>query len=139
MSSRKSQSLDEGGSNYSARRLSTPESKNMDDKGGGGEDGLGGSLQQRYSIPRFVSKAYYRLGLLCASHPRVVLILTFIVILWSCFPLFSLPLYSTRPQIYLQPLNNFVREDKQKTHLSEGPSSKQEHSHNTGPGIILLM
>ena len=130
MSSRKPHSLDEGGSNFSTRRLSTPDTKNMNDKGGGGgEDGLGESSQQRYSVPRFVSKVYYRLGLLCASYPRSVLILTFIVILWSCFPLFSLPLYSTRPQIHLQPLNHFVREDKHETHLSENSSSKPEAPH----------
>ena len=124
MSSRKPHSLDEGGSNFSTRRLSTPDTRN--DTVGGGEDGLGGSPQQRYSVPRFVSKVYYRLGLLCASYPRSVLILTFIVILWSCFPLFSLPLYSTRPQIHLQPLNHFVRDNKHQTHLPESSSSNQE-------------
>ena len=135
MSSRKPHSLDEGGSNFSTRRLSTTDTKNMNDTGGGGEDGLGGSPQQRYSVPRFVSKVYYRLGLLCASYPRSVLILTFIVILWSCFPLFYGPLYSTRPQIHLQPLNHFVREDKHETHLPESSSSKHEPSHTPRQGI----
>ena len=99
MSSRKERSMDNGGITFTARRLSSADSKDMADQGGGGDDG---SLQQQYSIPRFVSKVYYRLGLLCASHPRFVLILAFIVIVWSCFPLFSLPIYSTRPQINVQ-------------------------------------
>ena len=115
MSSRKVSSSDSGGITFSARRLSSADSKDMTDQGGGGEDG---SLQQQYSIPRFVSKVYYRLGLLCASHPRFVLILTFLVIVWSCFPLFSLPIYSTRPQINVQPFNSFVRENQHGRHLS---------------------
>ena len=125
MSSRKVSSSDSGGITFSARRLSSADSKDMTDQGGGGEDG---SLQQQYSIPRFVSKVYYRLGLLCASHPRFVLILTFLVIVWSCFPLFSLPIYSTRPQINVQPFNTFVRENQHGRHLSGMKSKNQENS-----------
>ena len=125
MSSRKVSSSDSGGITFSARRLSSADSKDMIDQGGGGEDG---SLQQQYSIPRFVSKVYYRLGLLCASHPRFVLILTFLVIVWSCFPLFSLPIYSTRPQINVQPFNTFVRENQHGRHLSGMNSENQENS-----------
>ena len=124
MSSRKVSSSDSGGITFSARRLSSADSKDMTDQGGGGEDG---SLQQQYSIPRFVSKVYYRLGLLCASHPRFVLILTFLVIVWSCFPLFSLPIYSTRPQINVQPFNSFVRENQHGRHLSGMNSENQEN------------
>ena len=121
MSSRKERSMDNGGITFSARRLSSADSKDMADQGGGGDDG---SLQQQYSIPRFVSKVYYRLGLLCASHPRFVLILAFIVIVWSCFPLFSLPIYSTRPQINVQPFHTFVRENHHGPHLASIDSSK---------------
>ena len=124
MSSRKERSKDCGGITFSARRLSSADSKDMADQGGGGDDG---SLQQRYSIPRFVSKVYYRLGLLCASHPRFVLILAFIVIVWSCFPLFSLPIYSTRPQINVQPFHTFVRENHHGQHLASIDSSKDNN------------
>ena len=127
MSSRKGHSFDGGGgTNFGGRRLSSAESKEISDEGGGSEGGLCGSPQQRYSVPHFISRVYYRLGLLCASHPRSVLILTFIVIVWSCFPLLSLPIYSTRPQIQQQALKNFVREVKHGRHLSGALSPKQE-------------
>ena len=132
MSSRKGHSLDGGGNTFSTRRLSSADSKDMTDQGGGGEDG---SLQQQYSIPRFISKVYYRLGLLCSSHPRVVLILTFIVIVWSCFPLFSLPIYSTRPQINVQPFHTFVRENHHGQHLSKIDSTNEKNITTAQKGI----
>ena len=125
MSFRKKNSAGDNGIYFNARRLSNPDTKKVKDDRGVGEDGLYGSPQQAYSIPRFVSKVYYRLGLLCASYPRVVLIFTFLAIVWSCFPLLSLPLYSTRPQIHVQTLNQFVREYQLGKHLSgEGFSSE---------------
>ena len=135
MSSRRGHSLDSGGNSVSARKLSSADSKDMIDQGGGGEDE---SLQLQYSIPRFVSKVYYRLGLLCATHPRFVLILTFIVIVWSCFPLFSLPIYSTRPQINVQPFHTFVREDQHGKHLSESHSTNQRNTTTSQEGKYFI-
>ena len=136
MSSHKGQTTDNGGIHFSARRLSTPD---LNDINRNKDDGLYGSQQQtRYSIPRFVASVYYRLGLLCASHPRFVLVLTFLVIVWSCFPLLSLPLYSSRPQIHQQTLKHFVKEGKIGTHLSEGVSSMQEKSIHPADGRLLF-
>ena len=140
MSFRKKNSAGDNGIYFNARRLSNPDTKKLKDDRGVGEDGLYGSPQQAYSIPRFVSKIYYRLGLLCASYPRVVLIFTFLAIVWSCFPLFSLPLYSTRPQIHVQTLNQLVREYELGKHLSGAGFSSElnisDHLHQGKDKII---
>ena len=50
----------------------------------------------------FVSNHFYRQGLLCASHPRVALFFTFLIIFWACFPLLYIPIYSGRTQTYIE-------------------------------------
>jgi len=58
---------------------------------------------ERKNIPGgFVSKHFYRQGLLCASHPRVALFFTFLVIFWACFPLLYIPIYSGRTQTFVE-------------------------------------
>ena len=47
-------------------------------------------LSSAASIPEWVGQQYYRHGLFCASHPRVVLLFTALGIVWTCFPLLTL-------------------------------------------------
>ena len=139
VSSRKRHSFQEGGSATfrgssggvagQSRGVSPLNSQEMKDGGGSSGSNDSGSFAgspQRYSISHFVSRVFYRLGLLCASQPRFVLILTFLVIVWSCFPLLSLPIYSTRPQIHQQPVKNFVRESKLGQYLPSGRTSPEQ-------------
>ena len=97
VSSRKRHSFQEGGSATfrgssggavgQSRGVSPLNSQEMKDGGGSSGSNDSGSFAgspQRYSISHFVSRVFYRLGLLCASQPRFVLILTFLVIVWSC-------------------------------------------------------
>ena len=51
------------------------------------------------SVPLWVCHQYYRHGLFCASHPRLVLAFTLVGVLWTCFPLFTLPLYTGKDDI----------------------------------------
>ena len=90
-----------------------------------------GGGESRYSVSHFISRVYYRLGLLCATHPRFVLILTFFVIIWSCFPLLSLPIYSTRPQIHQQSVRQLsVGEEHHQQPNTPGIKCKcKQHSH----------
>ena len=143
-SSRKRHSFQEGGSATfrgnggggvgGSRGMSPLNSQEMKDGGdgsGGSDSGTGCGSPQRYSISHFISRVFYRLGLLCASQPRFVLILTFLVIVWSCFPLLTLPIYSTRPQIHQQPIQNFVRESKfGGRHFSSESTSPQQQQND---------
>ena len=54
------------------------------------------------SVPDWVGHQYYRLGLLCASHPRPVLFLAVMVVVYSCWPLLSIPVYIGRPSVYIE-------------------------------------
>ena len=74
----------------------------------GGDSAGGSSNNQQWSVPDGVGRFYYRLGLLCASQPRLILILTFVVIVYACFPLLTLPIYSTRPQIQHELMKHFI-------------------------------
>ena len=61
MSFRKKNSAGDNGIYFNARRLSNPDTKKVKDDRGVGEDGLYGSPQQAYSIPRFVSKVWVQI------------------------------------------------------------------------------
>ena len=54
------------------------------------------------SVPDWVGHQYYRLGLLCASHPRPVLFFAVMVVVYSCWPLLSIPVYIGRPSVYIE-------------------------------------
>ena len=51
--------------------------------------------------PDYVGLIYYRHGLLCASYPKCVLLLTVIAMVWACIPLWSLPIYAGRYAVIL--------------------------------------
>ena len=60
-------------------------------------------------VPDWVGHQYYRLGLLCASHPRPVLFLAVLVVIYSCWPLLSIPIYIGRPLVFNQNAEDFVK------------------------------
>jgi hypothetical protein len=57
-------------------------------------------------IPGWVGKQYYRHGLFCASHPRLVLMATILGVFWTCLPLLSLPIYTGEVKLFAQKLSN---------------------------------
>ena len=61
----------------------------------------------------FVSKHFYRQGLICASHPRVALFFTFLIIFWACFPLLYIPIYSGRTQTYIEKVQSSNESSKE--------------------------
>lgn len=53
-----------------------------------------------------MAQQYYRHGLFCASHPKVVLLFTALGMAWTCYPLLSLQqLTSGQIQRYIEPIN----------------------------------
>ncbi|TRY79121.1 hypothetical protein TCAL_05977 [Tigriopus californicus] len=65
----------------------------------------------RPDIPDWVAQQYYRHGLFCASHPKVVLLFTALGMAWTCYPLLSLQqLTSGQIQRYIQPANGSTAE-----------------------------
>ncbi|ODM95859.1 Sterol regulatory element-binding protein cleavage-activating protein [Orchesella cincta] len=63
--------------------------------------GTGMSDRKSRSIPERVGHFYYSLGLLCSSHPILILIITTTVVALSCLPLLSLPLPGNHPQEFI--------------------------------------
>ena len=60
------------------------------------------------SVPDWVGQQYYRVGLFCARHPRPVLFLAVLVVIYSCWPLLSIPVYIGRPSIFVEPVDTYV-------------------------------
>ncbi|KAE8595342.1 hypothetical protein XENTR_v10015701 [Xenopus tropicalis] len=54
-----------------------------------------------------ISRAFYSHGLLCASYPIPIIILTALCILASCYPLLKLPLPGTGPVEYVTPVRDY--------------------------------
>ena len=61
--------------------------------------------RQSRSIPDWVARQYYRIGLFCASRPRPVLFLAVITVIYACWPLLSVPIYIGRPATHVETLN----------------------------------
>ncbi len=54
------------------------------------------------TVQDFVARQYYRHGLFCASHPRLVLVLAAAGVLWACWPLFSLPFFGGEVKVFTE-------------------------------------
>lgn len=52
-----------------------------------------------HQLQDLLSRGFYRHGLICASHPRPVLILTLLAISWTCYPLLNIPIFGARPHV----------------------------------------
>ena len=63
-------------------------------------------------VPSWVGQQYYRHGLFCASNPKLVLLLTFLGVLYTCRPLFSLPIYSGEVLFYSSKGKDMGEEEK---------------------------
>ncbi len=70
------------------------------------------------TVPDWVSKQYYRHGLFCASHPRLVLALAVIAVLYASSPLLTIPIYISRAQTYSEAID------------ADGAFPKQKSSHD---------
>jgi hypothetical protein len=79
------------------------------------------SPERRNPTGGFVSKHFYRQGLLCASHPRPALFFTFLIIFWACFPLLYIPIYSGRTQTFVEKIHP-ISESRQ--HPDTGPEDE---------------
>ncbi len=54
------------------------------------------------TLPDWVGRQYYRHGLFCASHPTTVLLLAAGCVLWTCWPLFTLPIYGGEVKVFAE-------------------------------------
>ena len=53
-------------------------------------------------VPQWVAQQFYRHGLFCASQPLAVLVFAFVGIVWACYPLLTIPVYSGDAKIWVQ-------------------------------------
>lgn len=60
------------------------------------------SLQDR------VAQMYYRHGVLCASHPYAIMLLTILILAICCYPVIYLPLLGSSSQEFSTPVQNFA-------------------------------
>jgi len=52
-------------------------------------------------VPEWIAQQFYRHGLFCASQPLAVLVFAFVGILWACYPLLTIQVYSGDAKIWL--------------------------------------
>ncbi len=60
------------------------------------------------SLPEWVARQYYRHGLFCSSHPRTVLLLAVACALWTCWPLFTLPIYGGEIKVFSERVRGII-------------------------------
>ena len=53
-------------------------------------------------VPQWVAQQFYRHGLFCSSQPLAVLVFAFVGIVWACYPLLTIPVYSGDAKIWVQ-------------------------------------
>jgi len=53
-------------------------------------------------VPEWIAQQFYRHGLFCASQPLAVLVFAFVGILWACYPLLTIQVYSGDAKIWIE-------------------------------------
>jgi len=53
-------------------------------------------------VPEWIAQQFYRHGLFCSSQPLAVLVFAFIGILWACYPLLTIQVYSGDAKIWIE-------------------------------------